>query len=79
MVNLKGLNNNIGLGRLITLRPLFCLPGFAWVFTLSFALTGVNVKMVLCICIYFAFLRQKVSSSESTKICLRQNFSFYSS
>ena len=106
MVSLKGLNNNIYFGRLITVRPLFWLPGLAWVFTLSFALTGVNVKTVLWYmhlqigkyiimtlkgrmgsleygrkktlkCAKIS-LRQKVSSPESAKICLRQNFSFYS-
>ena len=120
MVSLKGLNNNIGLGRLITAQPLFSLPGLAWVFTLSFALTGVNVKTVLwytsmhlqigqyiwlerdvwtvysveekyeflnykylfenweCAKTCKISLRQKVSSPENAKICLRQNFSFYS-
>ena len=47
MVSLKGLKNDISLGKLITVRPLIWLPGLAWVFTMSFALTGVNVKTVL--------------------------------
>ena len=47
MVSLKELNNDIGFGRLITIQPLLWIPGLAWVFTFSFALTGVNEKTVL--------------------------------
>ena len=108
MVCLKGLNNNIGLGRLITVRPLITWLGLG-VYTVN-ALTVVNEKTG-CYgrCIYklankyeynwtvwkkntsfwtadFIWklgvtkisLRQKVSSPESAKICLRQNFPFYS-
>ena len=46
MLSLKELNNDICLERLITVQPLFWITGLAWVFTLSFALTGINEKTV---------------------------------